>query len=582
MKGKSKNMVEIREVIYRLRNNQSDRLIGRETGVDRAIVGKLRKLACSQHWLDTFRAMPTDDEIAKVYTKKKHSTAEHSLDAHCGQLKDWRKNGRTAVVMQQLLKGQSDCSLSTIRRYINKHFPTPIEPVMVRIAEVGKYMDIDFGYLGIFLDGDGRPRKAWVFSFRLRYSRKAYREVVLHQDAATFLICHVHAFEWFGGCTKYVCLDNTKAAIIQSTIDNDMIRKSYQELAEHYSFLISPCQPRTPEHKGGVESDIKYIKKNFLAYFLESQKSMHNATPKLYDLITALAKWDKEIANLHIVHGVGSCPKEIFDNEERQALLPLPPQRWDLRAWTQHNVRKEWRIMHLCAYYSVPYQYIGKDVQVCTTSKFVRIFCEHREIALHEKAINKWEYKRNPEHAPLLQEAVLQCNREGLLSMAENVGPFTRRLVEAILDHPCIDKLKTGRRLLHLGVKHSPQRLEKACQRALEYKLHSYSNVKNILENGLEQQQSLDSPNTQPKDSPSLANPQKNFRFARDSKIYNIWDDELLHENPKAYWKEVMTSHITEEDKLATEESKKVLAEMYKQCNTVEALNELSAKSRIK
>jgi hypothetical protein len=43
-----------------------------------------------------------------------------------------------------------------------------------------------------------------------------------------------------------------------------------------------------------------------------------------------------------------------------------------------------------------------------------------------------------------------------------------------------------------------------------------------------------------------------------------------------------MTSHITEEDKLATEESKKVLAEMYKQCNTVEALNELSAKSRIK
>jgi hypothetical protein len=31
------------------------------------------------------------------------------------------------------------------------------------------------------------------------------------------------------------------------------VQRSYRELAEYYAFLIAPCRPRTPEHKGTVE-----------------------------------------------------------------------------------------------------------------------------------------------------------------------------------------------------------------------------------------------------------------------------------------------------------------------------------------
>ena len=136
-------------------------------------------------------------------------------------------------------------------------------------------MDVDFGFLGeLWDDSRQKFRKAWVFSGRLRHSRKAYRRLVWEQDVNTFLLCHILAFERFGGVPEIVCLDNLKAGVIKSCIDNDMLNRSYKELAEHYDFMISPCLPRTPEHKGGVENDIKYIKGNFWPQIREKKKNM--------------------------------------------------------------------------------------------------------------------------------------------------------------------------------------------------------------------------------------------------------------------------------------------------------------------
>jgi len=88
------------------------------------------------------------------------------------------------------------------------------------------------------------------------------------------------------------------------------------------------------------------------------------------------------------------------------------------------------------AYYSVPFQLIGETVDVCMTYSLVRIFHKHREIALHEKATKKWEYKRKAEHAPPFQEAVLQCSRDGLLALASDIGTFTHQVAYNILSHP--------------------------------------------------------------------------------------------------------------------------------------------------
>jgi Mu transposase, C-terminal domain len=480
MKGKEKNMTEVRNIIHRLRMGHSKRQIERELKVHRSIIRELYRIAMSREWLNSELPMPSDEEIAQ-FRQDKINRQAHPLDIYKNQIADWIKEGCSSVVIQQLLLDKYPCDIQVIRRYRKKHFPDIPEPIMVRTTLPGQEMEVDFGELGKFLDDFGVTKKVWVLSCRLRHSRRAYREIVKDQTLQTFLMGHIHAFEYFNGVPKICVVDNTKTAVIKSTIDNELMNRSYQDLAEHYRFVIHPCPPYTPEQKGGVEGDVKYTKRNFLPYFLAKQKEQGIVTPKISDLAAALAKWNDEIADIHLVHGVGRSPLEIFKSEEMNTLQSLPKKRFELTSWHRCEVKRDWRIMVLSTYYSVPYRLIGETVEVCMTDSLVRIFHKHQVIAVHKRAEKKWEYQRKSEHAPPFHEAVLQCTREGLLLLAQEIGPWTHDLVQKILSHPTVDKLKPIRYLLKLSEKFSKERLEKACQRACSYKTYSYMSVKNIL-----------------------------------------------------------------------------------------------------
>lgn len=517
MQGKEKSMIEIRNIIHRLRLNQSQRLISRECNVCRTIVNKVYKVAVANQWLDCQLPIPNDLEISSKWLYKSKNR-KHKLDAYKSEIEQWHNEGLSSIVICQLLKNKCDCDQQSIRRYRKKNFKKPIDPVMVRSTIPGRDLELDFGELGKFLDEDEQLRRVWLFSLRLRHSRKTYREIVVNQNINTFLIGHVRAFEYFNGVPTNCIHDNLKAAVTKSTIDNDMINSSYQGLAEYYGFVISPCLPRTPNHKGGVEGDIKYTKQNFIKYFLAKQKLMGVLKPTISDLRKELDIWSREVADNHIIHGVGRTPDEIFQSEELKALKPLPKTRWEPTFWSQCIVRKEWRIMIDSAYYSVPYKLIGEKVYVCMTSSLVRIFHNNQEVALHTKASKKWEYQRKTDHAPPFHEAVLHCTSQGLIKLAQEIGDFTYKLAETILSHSSIDKLRPVRCILKLAEQYSKERLEKACERAYNCKLYTYRSVKSILVNKLEYSPIEDN-------TPSQV-PSQTSRFLRDPKDYNIEDKD--------------------------------------------------------
>lgn len=473
------------QILVRLKQQQSFRKISKEMHVRRKTVREVSVLAKKHHWLDPDTSLPNMQElISKTQQAFPEIGKPHVLKPYHDKIKEWEKEGLSAVVICDLLKKECSCDVQAIRRYIRKNFPNIPDPVMIRTAVPGEVMEVDFGFLGFFLDEERILRKTWIFSGRLRYSRKAFRKIVFHQKMDVFFLCHILAFEFFRGVPVQVCLDNLKAGVIKSTIDNEKIQTSYQDLARHYQFIIDPCLPYTPEHKGGVESDMKYVKNNFLPFFKASQKEKGQELT-IADLEKALEKWGDEVADIHIIQKVGRSPRELFQ-EEQKLLKPLPLLRWEQTTWAECTVHKEWRINFQSAYYSVPYEYIGKKVLVCATESFVKIFYSHQEIALHQKASKKWEYVRKKEHAPPDKETVLQCSRQGLLCMAEEIGPFTKKVVQTLLEDKKINKLKPIRYILRLSLKYSEDRLEKACQRACYYKTFSYVSISRILRENLE------------------------------------------------------------------------------------------------
>ena len=116
------------------------------------------------------------------------------LEIWKNDIKDYMDRGYLFVVIHNLIKENHPCSEITIRRYIHKNFPSVIKAVMIRTIE-DAVMEVDFGYLGLTYDSlTNKNRKTWVFSARLRKSRKAYREIVYDQSQETFFNCRIHSF----------------------------------------------------------------------------------------------------------------------------------------------------------------------------------------------------------------------------------------------------------------------------------------------------------------------------------------------------------------------------------------------------
>jgi transposase len=502
-------VLELQDILERHRQGQSIKGIRRELGRHKTVIRKVKRIAAEHGWLDPQKPLPTERDLIDAYEGSDGDTdgESHALDRFKEDIRRWIKDDYSFVVMHKLVSERVFCSESTVRRYVHKNFPKSPKAVMVRQTIAGDVMEVDFGYLGISWDRNTRRRrKTWFFSARLRHSRRAYREVVFDQKQNTFFFCHIHAFEWFGGVPRKVTPDNLKAAIIKASFEDPLVNRAYRSLAEYYGFLISPCLPGRPAHKGGVESDVKYVKRNFFPLFKEHQRQRGKEILDSEEMAEELDKWNLEVADVRIIQKVGRSPLEIFEEEERVALNPLAAKRWDPVTFKEPSVGTDWRVQFEKAFYSVPYAFIGRTVLVMSNSKIVRIFCDYVEITCHERAMRPWEYKWKAAHAPPNVEKYLNASTQGLRMWAGRLGPSVEAVVRRILDDKVVDGIRPVRGLLRFSQKYSPERLEAACKRALAYETPTYMSVKRILKNELDRL---------PMEQPAELSGQLQFRFKR-------------------------------------------------------------------
>lgn len=481
-------MTEKREVIRRLRLGHSIRQISKDTGMHRTLIRCLHALAKEQYWLVQDQPVPSESEIKdKLPAKGRTLPTPHPLDSYRDQIKGWLEEKYSYVVIHSLLKDEVSLSETTVRRYCQKRFPKAPKGTYTRETVPGEVMEVDFGLLGTVHDPiQKRDRRAYVFSARLRHSRLAWREVVYSQDQSTFFRCHVHAFEYFGGVPERVVPDNLKAAVIQASYEDPVINRVYHRLAEHYGFVIDPCPPYTPNLKGGVENDIKYIKGNFWPRFKEVERRMGNETPSSELLQKALESWSEKTAHMRVLSGVGARPTDLFHDEEADCLQALPDSRWNEVSWSSAKVHETWRVQVDRAYYSVPFQYIGKTVQVFTSDGQVEIYDDYELIATHRKAVRPWDRVLDPAHDPPNVKEFLATTREGLLRWAGEMGLHVQAVLRVLFDRKVVDSLRPARAILRMATTYGAERLNRACERALAFDNIAYGTIKRILARGLD------------------------------------------------------------------------------------------------
>jgi hypothetical protein len=314
----------------------------------------------------------------------------------------------------------------------------------------------------------------------LAFSRHSYAELVFDQRVETWLLCHRHAFAFFGGVPERVVLDNLKAAILHASVHEPVVQRAYRECALHYGFRIDPNPPRSPWLKGKVEQGgVHYVTRNFLAGREPEPLDERNAK---------LRQWCTDVAGRRVHGTTKRQPLEQFQQFERASLRPLPSTPYDLAIWKQATLHRDCHVVFEGSYYSAPYRLVGgQTLWVRGGSRTVELFgADHQRVATHERATQPGERKTVLAHLPPHKVPGLVLDRESCQVRAASIGPATSAVVEQLLAHRPEDRLKVAQRVLRLAEGHGAHRLERACARAQHYGSADYPTLKRILAGGLD------------------------------------------------------------------------------------------------
>lgn len=458
-------------VLTQMRSGMSDRQIAKLGLMGRYKCAELRALAHAQGWLTG--AMPDARVLHEWLSHSVQPAVASGVERYRDQVLAWVADGVFATTIFAALKREGfGGSYSAVRRFVQK-LPRAVNPTVPLDFAAGYSAQVDFGG-GPSLFENGRQIKTWVFVMVLSFSRLLYAELVRDQSVPTWLGCHRRAFEFFGGITAQVRIDNAKCAITKACATDPLVQRAYAEFALAASFRIDPCIPHTPEHKGQVERGVGYVKKSFFpTRVIESIEAGNR------DLL----RWCREEAGERIHGTTRERPNARFLRE--QSLLIALPVRWpELCTYTQAKVHRDCHVQVACALYSVPWQHVGQTVSVKIGERLVEVYnSAHQVIAAHLKAA-RGTRRTDPLHMPESAQAFFSRDRQALAKAAEAIGAHCSALMQQLLGDRVLDRLRAAQGVIRLADKYGAAPLDAACARAMAFGFCDYKTVKGILKNG--------------------------------------------------------------------------------------------------
>lgn len=178
-----------------------------------------------------------------------------------------RKQRRTTRQMYLCLQQEGyRGSESSVRTYVwlkRKHSQR-MEVFLPLEFDPGRDAQADWGEAEVYI-ADERLT-AQLFVMRLCYSRRLFAGAYPTQRQEAFFDAHQRAFQCFGGVPHTVTYDNLTTAVQQVLIGHHRAeQRQFVALRSHFVFASRFCTPGEGHEKGGVESAVGYVRRNFLS-----------------------------------------------------------------------------------------------------------------------------------------------------------------------------------------------------------------------------------------------------------------------------------------------------------------------------
>jgi transposase len=365
-----------------------------------------------------------------------------------------------------------------------RNFLVTLEPVMRQHHVAGEKLFVDFS--GLILEwiepSTGEILVAQIFVAVLGASNYTYVEALPDQSLPSWTGAHVRAFEFFGGVPRIVVPDNLKAGVTKAHYYDPDINLTYQEMACHYGVAVVPTRVRAPKDKAKVEVGVQGIERRILAVLRE------HTFMSIADINAAMAPLLKAYNERPFQKLEGSRHSQ-FLSIDKPALKALPLTAYQYATWCKATVAPDYHVAFEKHYYSVPYTYLKKVVEVRISANCLEVFYKNKCIAVHPRSMTGG-HTTVKEHMPKRHQAYVEWTPQRLINWASQIGVNTAEFITRVIDSRPLPQqaFRACLGILRLGDKYSKERLEKACARALQLNALRYQHIESILKNGLEEQ----------------------------------------------------------------------------------------------
>jgi len=455
-------------------NGWSQRRIARELNVNRETVGRYLRLATSNPAISTLGSELPPDSKPAISTPGSVAGRQSLCLPWLPQIEAAVSVGLSAQRIYQdlVVEHAFTGSYQAVKRFVRQLRQTQPVPFVRMEVLPGAEAQVDYGQ-GAWVVVDGRRKRPHLFRIVLSHSRKAYSEVVWHQTTESFIRCLENAFRYFGGVTCTLIIDNLRAAVTRADWYDPEVNVKVAEFCRHYGTAILPTRPAMPRHKGKIEAGVKFAQNNAL----KGRTFASLAAQNLF-----LAEWEVSVADTRIHGTTRQQVGKVFQAVERAKLMPLPAGLFPVFEEAPRTVHRDGYIELQRAYYSVPPEYVGRQVWARWESRLLRVFNQRREVIAVHALAEPGKFATDPNHLHSPYRQVVQQGLDHLLDRARLIGVQTGSWAEAMVQQRGPIGVRVLHGLLALAQKHPVKNLEQAAQKALQHGTWRLRDLRTLLE----------------------------------------------------------------------------------------------------
>lgn len=258
-----------------------------------------------------------DSKHPPVFQKRKEY--KHKTDSFKERIKKLLDQGFIGtVIWEKIIKEGFEGSLACVYREIRRLGKKKKKGTTRFETPPGKQAQYDWKEFVVRLK-NGKKKKLYYHCLILGCSRLKFYCFSAKIDQKTILRAIKQGYEYFGGVTEELLLDNAKAMVTKPRTKNKPAKFNQKFLVFCNMLGVTPraCKPYRPQTKGKVEKTFLYLEQHFLRDFDSNEKNVESFQQHEKDL----EKFTEEYNNRR--HSkLGIIPKEAGE-DERKHLKPL-------------------------------------------------------------------------------------------------------------------------------------------------------------------------------------------------------------------------------------------------------------------